>query len=148
MDPDIDFAAIFAEFDTFLIGRRTFESMGKAGQGTSPGMTTVVFSRTLDPAAYPSVTVVSEGVSDVVNELKARDGKDIWLFGGGTLFRSLLERGLVDTVEVAVVPVLLGEGVALLAQPELRQSLVLMSHRVYDKSGIVAFEYSVEQSPA
>ena len=39
-DPDIDFGALFAQFDTFLLGRRTFEAM--AGQGQSSGMKTVV----------------------------------------------------------------------------------------------------------
>jgi dihydrofolate reductase len=43
--------------------------------------------------------------------MRAEPGKDIWLFGGGLLFRSLLEARLVDTVEVGVMPVLLGGGV-------------------------------------
>jgi dihydrofolate reductase len=47
--------------------------------------------------------------------LRAQPGKDIWLFGGGALFGSLAEAGLVDTVEVSVVPILLGEGIPLLA---------------------------------
>jgi dihydrofolate reductase len=42
-DPDIDFSEMFAEFDTFLIGRRTFETMGEAGQGSTPGIKTFVF---------------------------------------------------------------------------------------------------------
>src|SRR5688572_32669353 len=49
-----------------------------------------------------------------VSALKAKPGRDIWLYGGGALFCSLLDAGLVDTVEVAVVPVLLGAGVPLL----------------------------------
>ena len=39
MDPDIDFNALFEQFDTFLLGRRTFEAMGPARQGSSPGST-------------------------------------------------------------------------------------------------------------
>jgi dihydrofolate reductase len=50
-----------------------------------------------------------------VAALRAEPGKDIWLFGGGMLFRSLLDAGLVDLVEVAVIPVLLGGGVPLVA---------------------------------
>jgi dihydrofolate reductase len=38
---------------------------------------------------------------------------DIWLFGGGALFRTLLDAGLVDVVELAVMPVLLGGGIPL-----------------------------------
>ena len=47
----------------------------------------------------------------------AGDGKPLWLWGGGELFRSLAEAGLVDGVEVAVIPVILGGGVPLQATP-------------------------------
>jgi dihydrofolate reductase len=77
-----------------------------------------------------------------VTALRAESGKDIWLFGGGSLFRSLLEARLVDTVEVAVVPVLLGEGIPLLPPPARGTKLKLNSHRVY-KAGIVSLEYSI-----
>jgi dihydrofolate reductase len=62
------------------------------------------------------------------------------------LFRSLLDLGLVDAVEVAVIPVLLGEGIPLLAAPFAETKLKLKSHRVY-KTGIVGLEYGL-QSPA
>src|SRR5438105_1815994 len=113
-DPDIDFRALYARFDTALIGRRTFEAMtgGKKKGGAMPGMKTFVFSRTLRQRDYPKVTVVAEKAEETVAALRAEAGKDVWLFGGGLLFRSLLDAGLVDTVEVAVVPVLLGEGLS------------------------------------
>lgn len=46
----------------------------------------------------------AEDRATVVAALKKQPGKDIWLFGGGALFRSLLDAGLVDTVEVALMP--------------------------------------------
>src|SRR3989454_9290941 len=60
MDPDIDFSAIFNEFDTILIGRRTFEGMVRAGNALMPGMRTFVFSRTLHERDHPKVTVIAE----------------------------------------------------------------------------------------
>jgi dihydrofolate reductase len=82
-------------------------------------------------------------VEETVAGLRVEKSKrDIWLFGGGTLFRSLLEAGLVDTVEVAVIPVLLGEGVPLLPPTAKQVSLKLTGHRVY-KTGIVLLEYAV-----
>ena len=115
MDPDIDFRALYAQFDTVLIGRRTYEGMarGKRKPGAMPGMKTLVFSRTLRQRDYPKVTVVAENAEETAAGLRAESGKDIWLFGGGLLFRSLLDAGLVDTVEVAVIPVLLGGGIPL-----------------------------------
>ena len=74
------------------------------------GKEAVVVSRTLKPKNHPDVTIVSRGLEARVREMRDRPGKDIWLFGGGQLFRSLLELGLVDSVEVAVIPVLLGGG--------------------------------------
>src|SRR5687768_4778619 len=147
MDPDIDFAAMFEQFDTFLLGRRTFEAMGPGGQRGSPGIKTLVFSRTLRQQDYPKVKIVAEGMEETVAALRAESGKDIWLFGGGSLFRSLLDAGLVDTVEVAVMPVLLGEGIPLLLPPARQTKLKLTSHKVY-KTGIVSLEYSVEQAAA
>src|SRR5206468_3235942 len=118
MDPDIDFSAIYDEFDTVLLGRRTFEMMarGKKKVGSMPGMKTLVFSRTLRQRDYPKMTIVTDG-AETAAALRAEPGKDIWLFGGGELFRSLLDAGQVDAVEVAVIPVLLGGGIPLLPPP-------------------------------
>jgi dihydrofolate reductase len=142
MDPDIDFGALFAQFDTLLMGRKTFEGIPQGG-GVGDGMKVVVFSRTLRAESQPGVTVVANGLAEFCEELKRQPGKDIWLFGGGELFASLLEAGQVDTVEIAVVPVLLGGGRPLLASPAVRQSLRLTRHRVYERSGIVLLEYEV-----
>ena len=53
----------------------------------------------------------------LIGELKTKPGKDIWLFGGGELFRSLLAAGLVDGWTPAIIPVLLGGGIPLLPSP-------------------------------
>jgi dihydrofolate reductase len=145
-DPDIDFAALFAQFDTAVMGRTTFlATLQQGGGGAMPGLDVVVFSRTLRPADYPAVSVVNGDPADSVRSLKATPGKDIWLFGGGELFRTLLEAGLVDTVEPAVVPVLLGGGVPMLPSPAARTQLSLSGHRLYPKSGIVLLEYTVSR---
>jgi dihydrofolate reductase len=142
-DPEIDFRALFDRFDTFLLGRRTFEAMGRAGQRGSPGMKTLVFSRTLRQQDYPKVKIVSDRAEETVADLRTQPGKDIWLFGGGSLFRSLNEAGLVDTVEVAIVPVLLGGGIPLVPPPSKQTKLQLTGHKVY-KTGIVSLEYAIK----
>src|ERR687889_642662 len=91
MDPDIDFTALFEQFDTFLMGRRTFEGMGGAGGGGQQGAQTIVFSRTMRQQDYPNLTIVSETPEQALANLRSMPGKDIWLFGGGLLFSSLLE---------------------------------------------------------
>ena len=149
MDPEIDFQALFEQFDAFLLGRKTFESMGGTGGGRQSGVQMIVFSRTLCQQDYPNVTSISDNPQQVLADLRSKSGKDIWLFGGGLLFRSLLEARLVDAVEVSVMPVLLGEGIPLLAPKSSSEpyKLSLASSRVF-KTGIVWLEYTVEYEPA
>jgi dihydrofolate reductase len=143
MDPAIDFGAMFAQFDTLLMGRRTYElTRSQGGGGGMPGMRVVVFSRTLQPADCPDVTLVSDDAAARVADLKRQEGKDIWLFGGGDLFRSLLAAGQVDAVELAVIPVLLGAGIPMLPTPCPRASLRLASSKALG-SGILLLNYDV-----
>ena len=142
-EPEFDFGALFEQFDTLLMGRKTYEVLQKMKYAT-PGMRVIVFSRTLRPEDHPDVTIVSEDVAGTVDALRAEPGKDIWIFGGGELFRCLLEAGLVDTVEPAIVPVLLGGGIPMLPPTAARYALRLTGHRVYGKSGIVLLEYALD----
>ena len=149
MDPEIGsrFGEFVAQFDTLLIGRRTYETMaGSGGGGAGPfaGFTILVASRTLAAGSRgKGVTIVSADLPQTLAALRAQPGKDIWLFGGGDLFRSLLSQGLVDTVEVAVIPVLLGAGIPLLPSPAGTTTLSLTGHRVYSATGTVSLEYAV-----
>ena len=144
MDPDIDFAAMQSQFDTFLIGRKTFEAMVKMGSDgkSQPGIENIVLSRTLKASDYPHVTVKSDA-ERVVAELRTKPGKDIAIFGGGELFRSLLAAGLVDRIEVSVIPILLGGGIPLLPPPAVRAVLELRRQRVYEKTGTISLEYNI-----
>ncbi len=141
MDPEIDFGALTEAFDTLLMGRKTYEEGQRQG-GAKQGMPTYVFSRTLQQDDCPDATV-SNTPAETVAELKAKPGKDIWLFGGGSLFHSLLELGLVDTVEVAIIPVLLGGGTPLLPLVNKPAKLRLLEHKIYPKTGTVSLQYAV-----
>ena len=146
MDPAIDFAAMYRDYDTAVMGRKTYDVMAAMGgeqAGSMPGIEVVVFSMSLEPVARPGFRIVPDDPVKVVKALKKKPGKDIWLFGGGALFRTLLDAGLVDTVEIAVSPVLLGEGIPLLP-PGARATLTLSDYKVLPKSGTVALAYSVK----
>jgi dihydrofolate reductase len=138
-EPDIDFDALFAEFDTLLMGRATYEVAG----ADFPGKDVLVFSRTLRQEDHPHVTIVADNVVETLDALRSRPGQDIWLFGGGELFRSLLALDRVDTVEPAVVPIVLGGGIPLLPGPPVRTRLRLTGRDVYESSGIVLLRYDV-----
>lgn len=143
IDPDIDFGALFGQFDTLVMGRKTYEAAKKMGGGGSmPGMKAIVFSRSLSQADCPDATV-SNDPKKLLTKMKRESGKDIWLFGGGELFHSLLSMGLVDTVEIALIPVLLGKGLPLLPAPVSGRKLELTKHQLYPKTGTVLLEYKV-----
>jgi dihydrofolate reductase len=114
-DPTLDLDAFAQQFDTLLMGRLTYElALSQGSMLKSMGKAVVVVSTTLDPSQHPDTTILSTGVADAVARLKRQPGKDIWLFGGGALFRTMLDAGLVDRVELAVSPILLGSGVPVL----------------------------------
>jgi dihydrofolate reductase len=146
-EPTLDLAKHYSGYDTLLMGRRTYELMLEVGQTPkSMGMKAVVVSTTLDAAQHADVRIVREHVAEVVAELKVQAGKDIWLFGGGTLFRAMMDAGLVDAVEVAVQPVLLGAGVRVI--PEGRRWRLRLETCDRYPEGNLMLRYGIPAAPA
>lgn len=146
-EPSIDFEEMFARVDTVLLGRASFEVARQLGGSPWPEKARAfVFSRTLRQEDYPEVTIVNENAGKVVAALRAEPGDgEIWLFGGGLLFKSLLAEGLVDTINVGMTPVLLGEGIPLLATGAPKTLLKLTHTQTYP-SGIVMLSYDVQRN--
>jgi dihydrofolate reductase len=144
MDPEIDFDAMFKRYDTVLMGRKAYDAAKQSGYGM-PKPSVYVFSKTLRQADVPEV-IVSNDPQQTVTALKKQKGKDIWLWGGGELFRSALELGLVDQVEVAIIPVLLGDGLPLLPRSGTRAKLKLTGQKLYKKTGTLMLNYEVRRS--
>ena len=141
MDPEIDFDAMFKRYDVVLMGRKSYDAAKQSGYGM-PKPQTYVFSKTLQQADAPDVTVSSDP-RKTVTALKKQKGKEIWLWGGGELFRSVLELGLVDAVEVAVIPILLGAGLPMLPSSSARAKLKLTDRKIFEKTGTVLLTYDV-----
>jgi dihydrofolate reductase len=146
-DDTVDFAALFARVDTYLIGRRTYETVLANGTPPwEPGTRVYVISRTLTPGSHGDVTVVAGDPVTLASSLRHEPGDgEIWLFGGGQLFATLLAANQVDAVELTIVPVLLGSGVPVVAAMPNRASLRLTHSHVYP-SGMVALHYSVPEA--
>lgn len=142
-EPAFDFDALYAQFDTLLMGRRTYEIVRGMGEYFR-GKQVVVASRSLRPDDHPEVEVVGEDLEARIRELRAQPGRDIWLYGGGDLFAQLLAWDLVDTVEPAIIPVLLGGGVPFLPAPAVHRRLTLTGHQTFP-SGMVLLEYEVQK---
>jgi dihydrofolate reductase len=144
IDPDIDFPAMYAGFSALVMGRASYEVFVATGGAPGPALPTYVYSRTLPAGPRDGVTFVGDAARHV-RTLKAEDGKPLWLWGGGTLFRDLAQAGLVDGVDVAVLPILLGGGLPLLPSPGPRLRLHLRGQRLYSKTGTLFLEYDVVQ---
>jgi dihydrofolate reductase len=147
-DPAVDFTKIYEQVDTVLLGRRTYELTRQPGAPPWPqGWQILVFSRTLTSGEHPGVTVVRAEAGRRVAALRAAPGRDIWLFGGGSLFRSLLGAKQVDVVEVLIVPVLLGGGIPLLETGAPLTRLALEQVERYP-SGLLSLKYRVPAAAA
>ncbi|NMO19080.1 dihydrofolate reductase [Pyxidicoccus fallax] len=139
-----DYIASFSTtYDTVLMGRRTYEPALKVGvTDPYPMMETYVFSRSMKESPNPRVKLVTENALDVIRELKARQGKDIYLAGGSQFASMLLDAGLVDEVILKLNPLLLGAGVPLVTRLRNVNSLELLSTKVY-KNSVVLLRYAV-----
>lgn len=146
VDPEIDFAAMYASFGGLVMGRRSYEVFVATGGAAGLALPTYVYSRHLPEGDRDGVTFARDAVSHVRALKGAAEGKPLWLWGGGDLFRQLAEAGLVDGVDVAVIPILLGGGVALLPVPGPRLPLRLRKHRLYANTGTLFLEYDVAAS--
>ncbi|CCF41404.1 riboflavin biosynthesis protein RibD domain-containing protein [Colletotrichum higginsianum] len=155
-DDSIDLDALDAQFDTFVMGRKTYECLSDMGElnplRNHPPQNLVVVSKTLKGEQHPGVTVVSRDFVDRIADLKNAEGRDIWLMGGGQLAGPCLDAGILDSVETAIIPVMLRKGARMV--PESPQAtlggfkLDLVECRQLEPSGIVRCKYNVSRQMA
>jgi dihydrofolate reductase len=101
-------------FDTVLEGRASYEIGLAAGLTDAyPHLRHLVFSTSMSDLPGPAVEMVRENALDRVRALKAHDGLDLWLVGGGTLAHSLLPE--IDRLVLKVNPWVIGAGIPLFA---------------------------------
>jgi dihydrofolate reductase len=153
---DYGMKEFFASIDTMLMGRKTYEftlshnprpkrksKKAKPKRSSKFGMRSYIFSRTLKPEENEDVEIISENAGEFVRNLKAEEGKDIWLMGGGELARSMFAENLVDEIGLNVHPVLLGAGIPLFPDIGKQIDLELLECKAY-QNGCVQLTYRVK----
>jgi len=141
-----------ANSDTLLLGRVTYEGFAQAwapqGDDEASGakyfnnVEKVVVTKTLSNLEWNNSHVLQGGLEAGVRELKARDGQDITVHGSGTLARSLIKAGLVDSIRLLVYPLTVGEGPRLF-EDGMATTLKLVEAKDVG-SGVVAIVYEPE----
>ena len=131
-------------FGTVIMGRGTYQPAIDAGIARPyEHLEQIVFSRSLAPV--DGVTIVNGDPVAVVRELKAREGRDIWLCGGGDLAGQLA--GEIDELVVKLNPVLAGDGVPLAARAFAALRLEMLATTPPLPSGVVVLHYRVLRTP-
>ena len=138
-----DYLESLKEFDTVLMGRKTYEVGLKIGvTDPYPGLASYVFSRTLARDISDRVEIVKDHPAIIVRQLKKQPGKDIYLCGGAQLAATLLAANLIDEVIVKLNPLLVGAGIPLFESVEAPALLELTSSKTYG-NGVVQLTYRV-----
>ena len=150
-----DANALLDSVDTLLFGRITYQGM--LSFWTSQDAITndaiiaskmnerskVVFSRTLNKVEWgkwDNAVLAKGDIGDAVRKLKQQPGKDMVIFGSGTIVAALAGLGLIDDYRIFVCPVALGSGKSMFDGLDHRVSLKLVKTKTY-QSGVVCLFY-------
>ena len=138
-----DIGTFTASIDTKILGRKTYEKSLALGAKFEGKTKTYVFSTQSAPNAHPAgVEFISEPIASFARSVRAANGKDIWMMGGGGIIASFLDAGAIDQLIINVAPVLIGEGIPLIAPRHRHVPLTLLSSRQFS-DGVVQLHYEV-----
>ena len=150
-DGGSDLMSFVEEIDTVFYGRISYELWGnppitdkssefeKSFYGALAKMDRYVFSRT-KPEFEGNPTVVADGITKLVRDLKKKPGKHIWLYGGSDLIRTFMNHDLVDEYRIAIMPSIIGEGKPLFSGIVSQHKLRLIE-ATPSNSGVLAVKY-------
>jgi dihydrofolate reductase len=139
----------YQSIDTILWGRKTcdmalrFQEKGVAGSAFDTSVKNYVFTHTLPSFSAPAgVEYVNQPIKAFAAGLRAKPGKDIWIMGGAGIIASFLDEGEIDEFIISMVPVLIGEGIPLIAPRHRTVPLKLLASKEFS-DGVVKLHYAV-----
>jgi dihydrofolate reductase len=137
--------AFARSIDTILWGRKTYDFAAKmGGVGAYGSVKHYAFSRQPPRDPLPEVEFVSESIPEFVAKLQAMPGKNMWMMGGAGIIASFRDEGAIDEFSIHVIPVMIGEGIPLVAPRHRNIELELISARSF-ADGVVHLNYSVRR---
>jgi dihydrofolate reductase len=142
---DFGIEAFMAGVDAILMGRGSYDAMNGMGEWPYPGRpATVVTSRPPD-AAPPGVEFRAGPLDAVVEEIESRGTRRGWVFGGGQLLRGMLAIGKLDVLEMAVIPIVLGQGIPLFP-PGTKETPLRLRHCEARAGGALHLVYDLPRA--
>jgi dihydrofolate reductase len=123
---DNGYSEFYETVDTILMGRRTYHWINRHELDNFPyqNKECYVFSRAA-AIDNKNVKFVNEDIVSFTNNLKNKEGKNIWLVGGGELLHEFLKNNLVDELIITIAPTVIGKGIPLFKSDEYELELTL-----------------------
>ncbi len=143
---DYGYSNFYKDVGASIMGANTYEKALTLTGGIDNNMPTYVIThRGLPTVADADITLYSGNLSEIINKIRKKTEKNIWLVGGGRLTQSFLKEGLVDQIILSTIPIILGEGISLFGNVKKEINFVLVGTKSY-KSGIVQTHYKVRHN--
>lgn len=136
------FTPFFRGVDTVIMGRKTYHQVVSELSPTRwpyEGAVTYVLTHHPDTDDTEYIRFRNKDACRLVKELKQQPGKDIWICGGAEIARQLIASNQIDRYHLAVIPVLLGNGVRLFGSTDRMINLELVETKEYN--GIMEMVY-------
>jgi dihydrofolate reductase len=132
-----------ASIGTIVMGRATFDEVLRQGTWPYPGKAAFVLtSRALQEVPAGADVRAFADIGALAAAMRKAGGPDVWIEGGGRTLRALLDLGVVDRLDLYVIPILLGDGIALFPRGGVRCKLALAGTRAFP-DGVVGLSYTV-----
>jgi dihydrofolate reductase len=143
---DFEYDAFLANIDTIVMGRRSYEQILTFGDWPYPKQRTIVLSSTAlaGQTPTPNTETYSGPVRDLAARLVGEKRGDVWILGGADTVARFLKAGRVDSLELFIMPELLGDGVRLFPQGGVRESLELVEQKSYP-CGVMRLVYHAQR---
>jgi dihydrofolate reductase len=120
--------------DYLVFGRVTYEGMAADLMNKIPKL---VFSKTLKSADWNNTSLISENAAEEIRKLKAKGGKDLYVFGSANLSETFINDNLFDEYRIGIAPVILGSGRPLFSQGNSPKNLSLVSAHQLLTGGVI-----------
>ena len=137
---DYGYAAFYKSVDCIVMGSRTYQQVLDFGDWPYPGKMSIVFTHRESRTDREDIEFSSGDVELILQNIKARGYDSIWLLGGGYLVRAFMTKGLVDEYIISIIPLILGEGIALFNPVKLEERLEFVEALTFP-DGLVQLHY-------